>query len=465
MRGFPAILIFIFSACLLVQAATGITISVTQMPALYVSDYGEGITHPINSYTLRPTGTVSNGAWMLLATNDQTTFARIDAREDVAFSGGEPRQFDVANPNSYRWYYLYLQEGFSVGNDLEFHLHELSPPPSPTPRTINSVVIIIERVPLVVVADFGKQSMKLQDYTFTSSETLPAGQSWQVFGTNDPGMLGSENMGIFTLLDEKAGIAFAGGVPQQFDVSTPLDFRYYVIYFENGFDVSGMNLEIRFHLSEESPTTPTPTSTPEPTTTPTTTPTPSVPPVADFEGSPRAGYVPVEVAFTDLSTGTFSNWSWDFGDGSTSADQNPTHVYLSPGWYTVNLTVCNDDTCFWHSKGNYIYTVVHGTPTPTGTPRYYIRIGDDSSGSSGASSGDGDGSGSSGTAGGAGGTAGSGESPSSGIRDPHAVETGAPVTEGPTPIQTVPTPTVGLSPMTVAIGILASLSLLARRRR
>jgi PKD repeat protein len=176
--------------------------------------------------------------------------------------------------------------------------------------------------------------------------------------------------------------------------------------------------------------------------------------VADFEGTPRAGYVPFQVTFTDLSTGTISNWSWDFGDGSTSSEQNPNHIYLSPGWYAVNLTICNDDGCFWHSRGNYIYTVVPETPTPRETPRYYIRIGDDSSGSSGADTG------------GEGSTPDSGKSSSPEIQEnPVVVETEIPMTEEPTPTQPTPTPTVGISPMTITIGILASLSLLARRHR
>ncbi|WP_165823796.1 PKD domain-containing protein [Pseudochryseolinea flava] len=40
-------------------------------------------------------------------------------------------------------------------------------------------------------------------------------------------------------------------------------------------------------------------------------------------------------------------WHWDFGDGSTSSQQNPTHVYLTPGKYKVQVStqgVCNADT-------------------------------------------------------------------------------------------------------------------------
>lgn len=46
------------------------------------------------------------------------------------------------------------------------------------------------------------------------------------------------------------------------------------------------------------------------------------------------------VQFSDL-TGSASTWSWDFGDGSTSTDQNPLHDYANSGTYTVSLTVTN----------------------------------------------------------------------------------------------------------------------------
>jgi PKD repeat protein len=51
-------------------------------------------------------------------------------------------------------------------------------------------------------------------------------------------------------------------------------------------------------------------------------------------------------AFTDASEdddGTVEAWFWEFGDGSTSRDQNPTHTFPAPGEYVVRLTVTDDD--------------------------------------------------------------------------------------------------------------------------
>jgi uncharacterized membrane protein len=49
------------------------------------------------------------------------------------------------------------------------------------------------------------------------------------------------------------------------------------------------------------------------------------------------------VAFKDQSQGDISSWKWDFGDGTTSTEQNPIHVYKDrpgrEGNYTPTLTV------------------------------------------------------------------------------------------------------------------------------
>lgn len=65
------------------------------------------------------------------------------------------------------------------------------------------------------------------------------------------------------------------------------------------------------------------------------------PPVANFTRTPVSGSLPLSVAFTDTSTNVPTSWLWDFGDGSTSTSQSPTHVYAIPGQYTVKLTATN----------------------------------------------------------------------------------------------------------------------------
>jgi PKD repeat protein len=62
-------------------------------------------------------------------------------------------------------------------------------------------------------------------------------------------------------------------------------------------------------------------------------------PTADFTADKVECLVPLSVDFTDLSTGNITSWYWDFGEGNTSTEQNPTNVYITPGIYTVKETV------------------------------------------------------------------------------------------------------------------------------
>jgi len=77
-------------------------------------------------------------------------------------------------------------------------------------------------------------------------------------------------------------------------------------------------------------------------------------PVAAFVGSPVSGASPLVVKFTDQSTGSPTAWSWNFGDGSTSTVQNPSHQYATAGTYTVVLTVTNACGSDDETKVNYV---------------------------------------------------------------------------------------------------------------
>jgi PKD repeat protein len=54
---------------------------------------------------------------------------------------------------------------------------------------------------------------------------------------------------------------------------------------------------------------------------------------------------PLAVTFTDYSYGitAATDWSWNFGDGGTSTEKNPTHSFAAAGIYDVTLTSSNDD--------------------------------------------------------------------------------------------------------------------------
>ncbi len=69
-------------------------------------------------------------------------------------------------------------------------------------------------------------------------------------------------------------------------------------------------------------------------------------PIEVVQLNPQFNYTTncLTVNFTDLSTtnpGNITSWAWNFGDGNTSTQQNPTHTYTSPGTYNVTLTINN----------------------------------------------------------------------------------------------------------------------------
>jgi sugar lactone lactonase YvrE/PKD repeat protein len=88
-------------------------------------------------------------------------------------------------------------------------------------------------------------------------------------------------------------------------------------------------------------------------------------PKSDFSASPISGSSPLNVKFTDKSTNSPTSWLWTFGDGSTSTEQNPTHIYLKPGMFSVKLKVSNPSGTNGISRSNYIVVSTGPKPTPT----------------------------------------------------------------------------------------------------
>jgi len=99
--------------------------------------------------------------------------------------------------------------------------------------------------------------------------------------------------------------------------------------------------------SEKTTSTTTPAST-APASPPTTTQTSGSAEEEEYEldviaeADPDEGPPPLKTQFTasveEESGGPFT-FKWDFGDGGTSTDQNPTHTYEKVGEYTATLTV------------------------------------------------------------------------------------------------------------------------------
>jgi|GEM_PF-1244906 len=91
--------------------------------------------------------------------------------------------------------------------------------------------------------------------------------------------------------------------------------------------------------------------------------------VVDFTARPLSGTVPLKVEFTDLSIGPITSWAWDFGDGTTSTEQNPVHTYSAAGVYSVTLVVSDGTVSYTEEKTDYIYVTDGCLPGLSGT--YY----------------------------------------------------------------------------------------------
>ncbi|PLX06907.1 MAG: hypothetical protein C0594_06585 [Marinilabiliales bacterium] len=81
-----------------------------------------------------------------------------------------------------------------------------------------------------------------------------------------------------------------------------------------------------------------------------------IPVVANFEADATSVTQGTTVNFTDLSTNNPDSWSWTFSGGTpnSSADQNPSVVYDTPGIYTVELTASNNYGADTETKVDYI---------------------------------------------------------------------------------------------------------------
>jgi surface antigen len=77
-------------------------------------------------------------------------------------------------------------------------------------------------------------------------------------------------------------------------------------------------------------------------------------PKCQFSANLTSGKLPLKVSFLDESEGDFFAKIWDFGDNSTSSEDNPTHIYENSGTYSVKLTVSGPDGSQTIERTNYI---------------------------------------------------------------------------------------------------------------
>ncbi|HEU4608522.1 MAG TPA: PKD domain-containing protein [Chitinophagaceae bacterium] len=89
---------------------------------------------------------------------------------------------------------------------------------------------------------------------------------------------------------------------------------------------------------------------------------------ADFE-TPGTGCAPYNAQFNNISAGG-SQFTWDFGDGTTSTEVSPIHLYANAGTYIVSLTAVDSATCNITDTKSYTITVYNNPVADfTATPQ------------------------------------------------------------------------------------------------
>ncbi|MES2388413.1 MAG: GEVED domain-containing protein [Bacteroidota bacterium] len=137
--------------------------------------------------------------------------------------------------------------------------------------------------------------------------------------------------------------------------------------------VLGTPLRIRFGSDLSSSPVPTPCGTPElgQFIDYQVTVSANTQPPAAFFSSPDTVNCSGNVRFFDNSTNFPQIWSWTFGDGGVSTDQNPVHHYNSTGTYSVTLTVTNLNGTSTLTRQNYVIyngsSPIPATCTPLST--------------------------------------------------------------------------------------------------
>ncbi|MEM9821722.1 MAG: PKD domain-containing protein, partial [Bacteroidota bacterium] len=83
-------------------------------------------------------------------------------------------------------------------------------------------------------------------------------------------------------------------------------------------------------------------------------------PDVQFDSPVTYGCAPLSIQFDNQSEGV-EFFEWDFGDGNTSIEENPSHVYLDSGTYEVKLTVTDANGCF--NDTSILNLLVNPVPT------------------------------------------------------------------------------------------------------
>ncbi len=97
---------------------------------------------------------------------------------------------------------------------------------------------------------------------------------------------------------------------------------------------------------------------------------------AYFIANVTTGVSPLPVQFNSSSTGTPETWTWEFGDGANSTEENPLHVFEEKGIFNVSLTVGRGTTTDTFCRTGYITVIRPAIGGDTGTYTLYCNVED-----------------------------------------------------------------------------------------
>ncbi|SNR61374.1 GEVED domain-containing protein [Hymenobacter mucosus] len=200
-------------------------------------------------------------------------------------------------------------------------------------------------------------SVGYQDFTCTGQATLTAGGHYPIRLTTNPTLaqdtrvwLDANNDGIFAtseLLYQALNTTNPSGqvtMPTAAVLNHPLRLRVISDYAGSSFTPC---TAVQYGQAEDY------TITLQPNTSR---------PAADFTSTYVAGSCQTSVQFTDKSEHAPTSWHWNFGDGSTSTLQNPSHTYQSTGFYAVSLTVTNTFGTDTKTLADYVQVAIPCVP-------------------------------------------------------------------------------------------------------
>ena len=312
------ILLIISAALIPIVSATDNTavITMTGHRVSYPIDYGRYVQNvSLYEYKIQTSSTLDAvQTWEILGSENGVNWTVIDSQVNISFNAGVSQTFTISTPIDNQYYTFKIKNGFyDVGGQIQITLSTNSNPDTPVYNYTggahavvdNDYYIAMTNTRVLYQIDYGTDAsnITLLQYKAFADDTLASVQSWDIYGSND-------NTG-WSLIDSRDNIAVSIDSSQNFYVSTPKPYQYYLIYLTNGYYNIGKTAVFIFTTDQNgngniTPQTPTPTLTP--------TPYPS-----QIEG-PQESRVDAEIGET------YIKWTWYYDN---LPENTPVNIYTN----------------------------------------------------------------------------------------------------------------------------------------